>query len=73
MKRFFAWLFRDDGVHRVVKIKSWQPVMGPYGIEWPTLLVDRQRGCGRQTISPVWNAARVRQLFPSHPEAPNGK
>jgi len=49
-------------VNRIVRVKSWLPTMGPYGVEWPVLLVDRDGG-QRDTIAPVWNWARVKQLF----------
>ena len=31
-------------VQRIVRVKSWYPSIGPYGVEWPTMLVDRVGG-----------------------------
>lgn len=44
--------FYRDG-ETLVRVKSWCPSVGEYGLEWPTLLIDRPRG-RRQTSTPVW-------------------
>lgn len=52
------WSRRD----KLVRVKSWWPSIGPYGIEWPTLLVDRL-GRTRVTETPVWNRAMVKHFL----------
>ena len=48
-------LARDDV--RLVRVKSWKPWRGPYGIEWPVLLIDDAGQ--RVTAVPVWDRYRV--------------
>lgn len=47
---------------RLIRVKSWRPSLGPHGIEWPTMLIDRN-GYQRCTVTPVWNWALVRHVF----------
>ena len=45
-----------------VRLRSLRPSLGPYGPEWPTMLVENR--CGqRMTVTPVWNLARLREAF----------
>ena len=61
-KRMKKWLTRVVlGPHyKVVRVKSWKPWLGPYGIEWPVLLVDRLGM--RETIVPVWDRYHFRAM-----------
>ena len=52
---------------KLVRVKSWKPARGRYGIEWPTMLIDRG-GHRRMTITPIWNWSMVRGVFTSHEE-----
>jgi hypothetical protein len=46
--------------YRIIRFKSWKLWLGPYGIEWPVILVDR---CGmRSTIVPVWDRYQFRAV-----------
>lgn len=54
----FLALDRND---RVVAVKSWRPSMGPHGVEWPTMLVDKPSY--RRTATPIWNRARLRNVW----------
>lgn len=64
--RFWRWLLHSPEIKRVVRIKSllprWDSYMG--GVAWPVLLVDRVGG-GRETITPIWDMARLRGLWRS--------
>ena len=55
--RFLLWLAGIDS--RLVRVKSLGFRLGPYGLEGPVMLVDAKGG-GRETIAPVWDAARLR-------------
>jgi hypothetical protein len=62
---WYSWLLRpllweEDRV--LVKVKSWRPSWGPYGLEWPTMLVDTKGG-QRMTVTPVWDSARIKKLL----------
>ncbi len=49
------WFLEDDA--KLVRIKSLKPFWGPYGLEWPVLLVDYLGN--RWTQSPVWCRRRL--------------
>ncbi len=55
--RLRRWFLEDD--ERLVRIKGLMPMVDRYGVAWPTMLIDR-RGGGRQTVTPIWNWARLR-------------
>jgi hypothetical protein len=38
---------------RIVRVKSWRPVRGEYGWEWPCVLTDAPGG-QRETVWPIW-------------------
>ncbi len=61
MKQWFARIVLGPDYY-IVRFKSWRPSIGPYGVEWPTMLVDR-RGCYRSTITPVWDRQHFKVLF----------
>lgn len=65
MKRFLAWLMLEPG-ERVVAVTSWWPWWGPYGLEWPAMRVDDRYGTRRFCV-PVWDWARIRNLFKRRP------
>lgn len=46
---------------RLVRVKSWRPSRGPYGWEWPTMLIDR-KGM-RSTATPVWDYWQWRAVW----------
>ena len=54
-----CWLY--DNTVKIVRINSWLPVLGPDGIEWPWLLVDRK--WGREGSAPVWNRERIEWML----------
>lgn len=60
MHRFLAYMLLAPN-ERVVRVKSWWPTWGQYGLEWPCLLVD-SLGV-RRTCWPVWDWARLRSFF----------
>ena len=60
MKRFLSWLLLNPG-EELIRVKSWVPGIGKYGIEWPTMLINMPYDT-RQTVSPVWNRARLRGI-----------
>lgn len=47
---------------RLIRVKSYRPYLGRYGLEWPTMLIET-RGGGRETVTPVWNSAKVQALL----------
>jgi len=56
IKKILAWVFypqnRKEGRPvTVIKVRSWRPFWGDYGLEWPCMLV--QRNGRRETASPV--------------------
>ncbi len=53
------WFLADDD--SFVGVVSWRPSIGRYGIEWPTIRVDRLGR--RERSTPVWNWARVLAPF----------
>jgi hypothetical protein len=60
-------LFLEDD-DKLIKIKSlWPSVNRSYGrtaICWPKMLIDAGGyGSSRQTVSPIWNAARFQRVF----------
>jgi hypothetical protein len=64
------WLYRRaywDGKRgcRVIRVKSWRPFWGPYGLEWPVLLVDSPH---RMTATPVWDWMLIRCLLFGRPK-----
>jgi hypothetical protein len=59
LRRAIAFLTLSSN-DRIVAVKSWWPTMGRHGIEWPTLLVDTPSY--RCTATPVWDAARLRNI-----------
>lgn len=64
MTRVIGWLlFRPKD--KILRVKSWRPSLGKYGIEWPTVLMDRN-GYQRCTSTPVWNWPLVRGIFLGH-------
>ena len=56
MPKFRRWFLNDD--ETLVKVRSWRPSIGKYGLEWPTMLVDR-KGYERSCVCAVWNWARI--------------
>ena len=58
--RLRRWFLSDD--ERLVKVKSLRPSLLDGSLCWPVFLVDR-RGCGRQTVTPVWDWERVVSPF----------
>lgn len=47
---------------KVVAVKSWTHISyGPYGIEWPMILVDE--GGRRSTVVPCWNKAQFKAFW----------
>ena len=58
MKWFLRLLLEGD---ELIRVKSWVPYWGRYGLEWPTMLVDTRSG-QRSTVSPVWDKARFSEL-----------
>lgn len=60
MSRLISWLLVRPP-DKLVFVKSWRPWLGPYGIEWPTMLIDRFGR--RRNAAPVWNWALVRSIF----------
>jgi hypothetical protein len=60
MKQWFGKIVLGPH-HRVVRFKSFRPWIGPYGVEWPTMLVDH-RGM-RETSTPVWNYYQFRAVL----------
>lgn len=64
MNRFVAWLLLNPK-DRLVRVQSWRPSWGKYGLEWPTMLIDR-RGFQRSVQTPVWNWPMVRGVFRGH-------
>ena len=67
MSLIAPWFLRLTGAlapnEKLVCVKSWRPWWGPFGIEWPCMLIDR--GAARLTVSPVWDRAR---LWPQEPD-----
>ena len=61
MLKLLEWLICEPG-ERIVRVKCWCPSIGRHGLEWPTVLMDTRAG-RRQTAAPVWDRARLRQLF----------
>lgn len=66
MKRFLTWLVLDEG-ERIVRVKSWMPVLcrdhrGQLELTWPCLLVDTRGGI-RMSMSPVWDRVRFSKLI----------
>jgi hypothetical protein len=61
MKWFLEWLCLQSG-ERIIRVKSWRPSWGRYGIEWPCLLIDRLDG-SRSTAWPVWDWIRIKGLL----------
>ena len=61
--RILAWVFMPEDRKRgisgeVIKVKSWKPFWGDYGLEWPCMLIQRH-GHQRQNISPcIWSYVR---------------
>lgn len=53
MKKLIEWAWGDPTM-KIVRVKSWKGWWGPYGFEWPVLLVDHKGGY-RSTSSLVWN------------------
>lgn len=46
---------------KFVRLKSWRPFWGRYGVEWPTMVIDR---CGmRSTATPVWDRYHLRAMW----------
>jgi hypothetical protein len=64
MTRLIEWLLMRP-CDKVVKVKSWKPAWGKYGMEWPAMLVD-MNGYRRVTATPVWNWPLVRGIFRGH-------
>jgi hypothetical protein len=60
VKRLLAIVFLDR-TYKVVRVKSWRPYWGKYGLEWPTILADRMGT--RSTVSPVLNWDWLRSRF----------
>ncbi len=60
MKKYITKIFLGDN-YKIIKVKSWKPYLGPYGVEWPVLLVD-YNGM-RQTSVPVWDKFRFKFIF----------
>lgn len=65
-QRFLMWLLVID-VKQIIRVKSWRPFFGRFGVEWPTLLVDSKHG-QRQTITPVWDRNRIVDFFRRTPQ-----
>lgn len=64
------WLYKRaywDGKRRcrVIQVKSWRPWWGPYGLEWPVLLVDAPH---RMVTVPVWGWVLIRCLLFGQPK-----
>lgn len=60
---FLFWILREGHPKRIIRVKSWFPVWGRHGIEWPSVLVDTQSG-SRMTMAPIWDRCLLRGLFP---------
>lgn len=58
--KWFWWLILGPDV-KVVRVRWWMPSMGPWGVEWPVMIVDRLNG--RETIVPVWDKARLVEIW----------
>jgi hypothetical protein len=46
--------------YELIRIKSWRPFWGPWGIEFPTMLVDRMGM--RETVTPIWDRWHFRAM-----------
>lgn len=64
MNRLVAWLFLPSR-DRLIKVTSWRPSLGRYGMEWPGMLIDAH-GYQRHRVTPVWNWPFVRGIFRGH-------
>lgn len=60
MRRLLEWVLGDG--YKLVRVRSWRPTWGQYGIEWPTMRV-RSPGGHESTMSPVWDRARLVGLW----------
>ena len=52
--RIVLWLWGSTWIKTIIRVKSWRPCWGRYGIEWPSLLVDTIIG-QRETVALVWD------------------
>lgn len=60
LRTFLQWLLGTG--HTVVRVVSWRPSRGQFGVEWPTMHV-RSPGGRQSTVSLVWDRARIMGLW----------
>lgn len=60
MHRVLQWLLGTG--HKVVRVRSWRPSRGPFGIEWPTMHVLSPGG-RQSTVALVWDRTRIMGLW----------
>ena len=60
LNKIVSFFLLDPG-DKLIKIRSWRIGWGAHGMEWPTLLVDRQGR--RETATPCWTKGRFRDVW----------
>lgn len=58
--RFLGRLLIDRD-YKLIRVKSWRPGWGKYGLEWPTIVYDTKGGL-RSVGAPCWDRVFLRLL-----------
>jgi len=61
VEKFLRLLNCIEPSDKLIKVKSWKPVLTEGHIEWPCLLIDTTSL--RMTISPVWDRSRISNIL----------
>jgi hypothetical protein len=58
MTRWLIQALLLDSNEKLFQVTSWKPTWGRFGIEWPSMLIDRIGH--RAHVAPVWDRCRLR-------------